>query len=187
MDSKAAKRLKLQLLILRTQSGSESGFRELFHSFNGLTFKYLSSLLNEADAQDAQQLVWLKVYQQISKLSSPFGFTRWLMQITHRAALDHLKKNTKATLVDVSDLDNDEGYLDRLNNEITIEVPEDFEQLHLAMSKLSFEHKEVLLLFYWQEFTCVEIAQILSCSIGTVKSRLFNARLHLQRTTTFEV
>jgi len=181
MDSKAATRLKLQLLILRTQSGSESGFKELFNSFKGLTFKYLSSLLNEADAQDIQQLVWLKVYQQISNLSSPFGFTRWLMQITHRAAVDHLNKSKKVTLVNDIELESNESLFD---DETGIEVPHDFEQLHIAMNKLSFEHKEVLLLFYWQEFSCVEIAQVLSCSPGTVKSRLFNARQQLQRTKT---
>lgn len=92
MDAQAAKRLKLQLLILRTQSGSESAFKELFNNFNGLTYQYLHSALNQADVDDAQQLVWIKVYQQISKLSSPFGFKRWLMQITHRVALDQAKK-----------------------------------------------------------------------------------------------
>lgn len=177
MDLKAAKRLKLQLLILRTQSGSESGFKELLKLFNGLTMKYLGTLLDDADIEDAQQLVWLKVYQQISNLSSPFGFKRWLMQITHRVAVDYLKGNEKykkTTYV--------ESGTSFLSETESIEIPKGFEQLHIAISKLSIEHKEVILLFYWQEFTCMEISQILSCSVGTVKSRLFNARQYLQRT-----
>lgn len=176
MDSQTSKRLKLKLLILRTQSGSEAGFKELFNSFKSLTFKYLSSLLNKTDVEDAQQQVWFKVYQQISNLSSPFSFTKWLMQITHRVAFDNLNKNKKFTIE--SNIENNEVFEEF---EDMIEIPKGFEQLYLALGQLSFEHKEVILLFYWQEFTCVEIAQILGCSSGTVKSRLFNARQQLQR------
>jgi len=179
MDSKASKNLKLQLLIIRTQSGSESGFKELFYSFKNLTLKYLSSLLDEADIEDAHQLVWIKVYQQISKLSSPFGFKRWLMQITHRVAVDHLTRSKKHKQTNTSHIDASKH---ASVDDITIEVPKNFEQLYVAMSQLSFDHKEIILLFYWQEFTCVEIAQILNCSVGTVKSRLFSARQCLQRT-----
>ena len=179
MDSNASKRLKLQLLILRTQSGSDSGFRELFDSFKGLTLKYLSSLLNELEIDDVQQQIWFKVYQQISNLSSPFGFKRWLLQITHRSAIDHLKKTKRHITVNETELVNSDPFIE---NETAIEIPKDFESLRLALKKLSFDHREVVLLFYWQDFTCIEIAQIIGCSIGTVKSRLFNARLQLQRT-----
>jgi RNA polymerase sigma-70 factor (ECF subfamily) len=177
MDSSASKRLKLQLLILRTQSGSDSGFRELFDSFKGLTLKYLSSLLNELEVDDVQQQVWFKVYQQISNLSSPFGFKRWLLQITHRSAIDHLKKTKRDIPVNEIEFVSSHPF-----KEDEIEIPKDFESLRHALKELSFYHREVVLLFYWQEFTCIEIAQIIDCSIGTVKSRLFNARLQLQRT-----
>lgn len=184
MDSNAAKKLKLQLLIIRTQSGCEAGFKELFNSFKGLTFKYLGSLLNEADIEDAQQLVWIKVYQQISRLSSPFGFKRWLIQIAHRVAIDYL--NRSKNVIQPNDALAEENE-PPLTEDITIEVPQDFEHLYKAMDKISFEHKEVILLFYWQEFTCAEIAQILNCSVGTVKSRLFNARQHLQNTKSINI
>jgi RNA polymerase sigma-70 factor (ECF subfamily) len=180
MDSKASKKLKLQLLILRTQSGCEFAFKELFHSFKGLTYNYLKTLLNENDAEDAQQQVWLKVYQNISKLFSPYGFKRWLMQITHRVAVDHINKVNKFT----ASLDDDIENIEQLfENELTVQLPIDFKNLHTALNDLSFEHKEVILLFYWQEFTCIEIAQILNCSTGTVKSRLFHARekLHFKK------
>jgi len=179
MDSNASKRLKLQLLILRTQSGSDSGFRELFDSFKGLTLKYLSSLLNELERDDVQQQVWFKVYQQISSLSSPFGFKRWLLQITHRSAIDHLKKTKRYISVNEPELLNNVSFIE---DDTTIEIPKDFGPLFVAMKNLSFDHREVILLFYWQDFTCIEIAQIIGCSLGTVKSRLFNARQQLQRT-----
>lgn len=179
MDSYASERLKLQLLILRTQSGSDSGFRELFDSFKGLTFKYLSSLLNELERDDVQQQVWFKVYQQISSLSSPFGFKRWLLQITHRSAIDHLKKTKRYITVNEPELLNNVLFIE---DDTAIEIPKDFEPLLIALKNLSFNHREVIFLFYWQDFTCIEVAQIIGCSIGTVKSRLFNARLQLQRT-----
>ena len=145
MDSNAAKRLKLQLLILRTQSGSEPGFRELFNSFKGLTLKYLGSLLNEVDTDDVQQQVWFKVYQQISTLSSPFGFKRWLLQITHRSAIDHLKKNKKYKINNETELESHSSFRE---SETTIQIPKDFESLRIALQKISFDHREVILLFY---------------------------------------
>jgi RNA polymerase sigma-70 factor (ECF subfamily) len=181
VDIKASEKLKLQLLILRTQSGSETGFKELFNLFKNLTFKYLSSLINEADIDDIQQQVWFKVYQQISNLSSPFGFKRWLIQITHRTALDHIKKKKKYVASDDIESAINDVVLESNN---TIKITNNFEQLHIALNHLSFDHKEIILLFYWQEFTCVEIAQILGCTVGTVKSRLFNARQKLKHIKT---
>lgn len=177
MDSKASKQLKLQLLILRTQSGCEFAFRELFNSFKGLTFNHLNTLLSQNDVEDIQQQVWFKVYQNVSKLSSPFGFKKWLMQITHRVAIDHLKKTKNFTSnhdEEISSLEQD------FESELTLDLPSDFHNLHIAIHDLPFDHKEVILLFYWQEFTCFEIGQILNCSTGTVKSRLFHAREKLQ-------
>jgi len=176
MDCKSTGKLKLQLLILRSQSGCESGFQELFGLFKGYTFKYLSTLLGQIDAEDVQQQVWFKVYQQLPSLSNPYGFKRWLTQVAHRAALDHLKVNRKHR-----DSVDPEVEVQDLDKTPQVKIPQDFERLHKALNKLSFEHKEVILLFYWQEFTCVEIAQILNCNVGTVKSRLFNARQQLQR------
>ncbi|WP_448548304.1 RNA polymerase sigma factor [Thalassotalea fusca] len=176
MDCKSTSKLKLQLLILRAQSGCESGFQELFGLFKGYTFKYLNTLLGQTDAEDVQQQIWFKVYQQLPSLSNPYGFRRWLTQIAHRAALDHLKLNKKHVVSFEPEVE-----VQGLDKTFQINIPQNFELLHKALNKLSFEHKEVILLFYWQEFTCVEIAQILNCNVGTVKSRLFNARQQLQR------
>ena len=178
MESKADRRLKIQLLILRAQAGSESGFRDLFDMFKGLTCSYLNQLFNEIDRDDVQQQVWLKVYQQLPKLNSPYGFKRWLLQITHSVAFDHLKQSNRHYEVFTDNCIESEQIIDE---KLMSELHDNFDSLHAAINKLSFEHKEVVLLFYWQDFNCSDIAQILSCSVGTVKSRLFSARQYLSK------
>lgn len=177
MDIYAANNLKVQIIVLRAQSGSKSAFKELYELFHQATFKYLVSLINEADAQDVNQRVWLKVYQQLTKLVSPFGFKRWLMQMAHREAIDLLRRERKYSAFEQVDEQNVEQQATLVT---TFELPTDYEHLHAAIKSLPFTQKEVLLLHYWQDFSCIEIAHILSCSEGTVKSRLFNARQKLQ-------
>jgi RNA polymerase sigma-70 factor (ECF subfamily) len=174
------KNIKLQLLILRTQAGCDRGFRELYDSFYKITRNYLSQLLPISEIDDIQQHVWLTVYQKISTLSTPFGFTKWLITITHRVAIDQLKKsNTYESRHEVVEkLET----IDFTKQDITnIKSDIEYNLLYEALNKIPIQQKEVILLYYWQEFSCPEISQIVGCSIGTVKSRLFNARQSLER------
>ena len=87
--------LKLSLLILRAQTGDHQAFTALYEQFKLASYRYVFSLLSQYDAEvdDINQQIWLKVYQHLSKLQSPYGFTRWLMTIAHREVIAYSRKH----------------------------------------------------------------------------------------------
>lgn len=100
------------------------------------------------------------------------------MKITHRLAIDHLTKENKyqQLALNVSDMAQGADFSELLKTGTL-----SYKRLYGAIDGLSIDHKEVIMLFYWQDFSCSQIAQILCCSSGTVKSRLFTAREILEK------
>lgn len=171
--------LRLHLLVLRCQTGDEQSFARLMQLFGSRTLRYLHGLVGEA-AEDVQQEVWLSVYRHIAGLARPSAFRTWLFRTTRHRALDFLRKERREReliadvpldVIDEQDAARDEGGLDAT-------VPDE------AFAALSAPQREVLLLRYRDDMSYAEIALIVGCSVGTVRSRLHYARLRLQELLT---
>ena len=172
--------LKQHLLVLRCQAGDEQAFARLYDRYHRDTFRYLTGLLDKQTAEDVQQVVWLTVYQKIATLSHPGRFKIWLYQITRNRAIDFLRKEQRQTELFAA-LDEDEG-------NASIQASDDkwlagqSLDLETAMRTLSTAHREVLMLRFWEGMPYAEIALIVGCSIGTVRSRIHHAKLKLKNT-----
>jgi RNA polymerase sigma-70 factor (ECF subfamily) len=166
---------RLFLLVLRCQAGDETAFSRLMKWFGARTLAHLRGLLGD-DADDVQQEVWLAVYMRIGALSNPRAFRTWLFQTTRHRAIDFLRSRKRerelleeaAREVDFANAP-DEG-IGGLNQS----------SLAAALKDLSPAQREVLLLRYEEDMTYAQIAVIVGCSIGTVRSRLHHAKLRLQ-------
>ena len=166
---------RLYLLVLRCQAGDESAFNRLMERFGGRTLAHLRGLLGD-DAEDVQQEVWLTVYRRISALSNPRAFRTWLFQTTRHRAIDFLRaRKREREIVDevASEIDEAVVPADTL-------ASVDQSALAAALEQLSPAHREVLLFRYQEEMSYAEIAVVLGCSIGTVRSRLHHARRRLE-------
>lgn len=166
---------RLFLLVLRCQAGDETAFSRLMEWFGARTLAHLRGLLGD-DADDVQQEVWLAVYMRIGALSNPRAFRTWLFQTTRHRAIDFLRsrKRERELLEEAAreiDFANapDEG-IGGLNQS----------SVAAALNDLSPPQREVLLLRYEEDMTYAQIAVIVGCSIGTVRSRLHHAKLRLQ-------
>jgi RNA polymerase sigma-70 factor, ECF subfamily len=174
--------VQLHLLVLRCQVGDEGAFTRLFALFSSRTLAYLRGLVGDA-ADDVQQEVWLAVYRGISGLNNPNAFRTWLFRTTRHRAVDVLRreKRERALFLDVSSEDE---------QVVGVAAHHDTDDFHqplpaAALAKLSALHREVLQLRYGDDLSYAEIALVVGCSVGTVRSRLHNAkqRLHeLMRT-----
>jgi RNA polymerase sigma-70 factor (ECF subfamily) len=165
-------------LVLRCQSGDEAAFVKLYNHFYDRTLRYLKGLVNEQDALDLHQDIWSTVFQKIASLSNPNALRTWLYQTTRNRAIDYLRRKKR--------------YLDVLQ-EIASEIDErapDFEderwlsveskRLNRAMGMLPVAHRDVLMLRFWEDMSYTEIALIVGCSVGTVRSRLHHAKLNVK-------
>lgn len=164
--------IRQHVLVLRCQTGDEGAFARLFEWFGVRTLGYLRGLLGE-DADDVQQEVWLTVYRSVRHLSNPRAFRTWLFQTTRHRAIDFLRRRRR-----------ERELLDQVAAELSLsaapEGPEtdrlDASALTAALEGLSPLHREVLLLRYQDDLSYAEIALVLGCSIGTVRSRLHHAK-----------
>lgn len=165
-----------ELLVLRCRRGDAQAFRELVGTFERRLFYYLRRLTDdEEEAWDLIQQTWLKVLRGIHSLRDPRRFKSWLYSIARRTAADRIRS------LAVDRARQDESNLEEIPDENP--GPEDFENaglVHYGLGKLPLEQREILTLFFLEEFSLAEISDILKLPVGTVKSRLHRARNSLR-------
>jgi RNA polymerase sigma-70 factor (ECF subfamily) len=165
-----------QTLVVRCQTGDRNAMEELFLRHNRALGYYLRRMLNEADAADLQQEVWLTVIRRIKQLRNPEAFVVWLYQIARNRAVNRLSaQHPTESLRECAAVDN---CADVADPEFS---PIDAAQIHKALAHLSVPHREVLLLRFMEDLSYEQIAEITNCNVGTVRSRLHYAKLALHR------
>ena len=156
--------------------------RYLSHIYNFI-YRYVG---HSAEAEDLSQEVFIKCWQHLKSFDPQKKFKTWLFTIAKNTALDWLKK--KKTL-NFSDLINPEGENPLLDN-LTDPAPLPDEilaqadialELNSALSQLPAHYRQVLELYYHEEFNLREIAEILAAPIDTVKSRHRRALIYLRQ------
>jgi RNA polymerase sigma factor (sigma-70 family) len=159
------------LLAVRCQLGERAAFDELIRRWAEPLRRYVRRVGGDAGAADELvQDIWLGVLQGIRRLQDPMRFRPWLFGIAHRRLMDCLRERYAAP---DSVADGAEA--------VAADLPDperDLEarQLERGLRKLPASEREVLSLFYLEELSLAEVAQVLAIPVGTVKSRLFRAR-----------
>lgn len=165
--------LKLYFLIMRVQVGDAQAFQELYQLFHKSSLRFLQNLVKGEEAQDLNQELWLTIYKQVAGLAEPRRFKTWLFQIARNKAMDYFRSSKRL---------NEFHDMLASDSEALVSVPSiDFEpdnnaKLQLALTKVSTKLREALVLNYFEGMDYEEIALITGCSVGTVKSRIHNAK-----------
>jgi len=158
-------------IALRCQSGEPSGFEDLVAMTERPLLYYAAKLTGNVEAAlDILQDVWVRAFRGIRGLKDPASLRPWLYRITHGIAVDRMRRNHsrgRAEEVHLAAFQEsaDPSFAD-----------EDSAALHQALNELSFEHREVLVLHFLEAFSVAEIAAVVGCSEGTVKSRIHYAK-----------
>jgi RNA polymerase sigma-70 factor (ECF subfamily) len=142
---------------------------------------------NHEDASDLAQEAFIKAFQALKSFKGGSSFYTWVYRIAVNKTINFLKQRKNRTHLSLDDLDLNAEHdpdLVALISEKTprreINLSELQERLNTAMLKLSEPHRLVVTLHDVQEMSHEEIAKIMGCNIGTVRSRLFYARQQLQ-------
>lgn len=170
--------LRLHLMVLRCQAGDERAFRSLLDEFGGRTLRYLRGLVDD-DADDVQQEVWLSVYRSIASLANPRAFRTWLFSTTRRRAIDHLRKRRRGRELIVDSSDGERESQDVAADD---SAKDDLDGAALGdvLAGLPPPQREVLVLRFQDELSYAEIALVVGCPVGTVKTRIHHAKRKLQ-------
>ena len=166
--------LRAKVLVLRAQLGDKDAFGRLFERYHGPVLYYVRRLLGDLDrAEDVLQDVWLTVYRQIGRLEEPLAFPVWLYRIARNKTIQRLR----AKRIEIPLEEHSAAWAEVPADDFT---PEQAGQIHTCLEKLSRRHREVLVLRFMQQMKYEQIASVVGCSVGTVKSRLHHAKHKLR-------
>jgi RNA polymerase sigma-70 factor (ECF subfamily) len=163
------------LLVMRAQARDEKAFQQLVAQYERRLLYYIHRILgNDADRADVLQEIWIRVFLKITTLRTPEAFRVWLYKIAHDASVSQLRKSKRRETRTLTD--EHEGDVADTNDWNEFELLEDAQLVHDALGRLSLPHREVLTLRFLEELELADIAEVVGCGVGTVKSRLHYAK-----------
>ena len=165
-------------LILAAQGGDSSAFSTLVNRYSRRVFRLAYSFVhNVDDAADIVQEVFIRAYRNISRFDTDRAFYPWLHRITRNLSINlkSRKANTEATLPaeEILSAVSADPLAVALKNERLISIRD-------AIDELPPMHREIIVLKHYQECSYSEMAEILDVPVGTIMSRLYNARQKLK-------
>ncbi len=175
-------------LVRRVQAGEVAAFDVLIQKYRERLYAIIYNLTsNREDASDLAQEAFIKAFRSIGNFKGDSSFFTWLYRIAVNASLTHLKRNRMRRFFsfenlgeEVSQSDLVEALTDKLQSDKPAIIKELQEKLNEALQRLSLKHRTVVVLFEIEGLSHQEIAQVMNCSEGTVRSRLHYAKLQLQ-------
>ncbi len=177
---------KLVSLVKGAQSGDAASSEELFEAFyNDVYYFALKTVKEESLACDITQEAFIEIFNTIQNLKEPAAFVAWMRRIAYHQCTRYFKKK-KDVLVDEDEDGN--TMFDSLADDDAGAIPsevlekEDFRKTILSMiDTLSEEQRSAIFLYYFDELSVAQIAEIQGVSEGTVKSRLNYARKAMKK------
>ena len=175
-------------LVKRARRGDLAAYDDLVRRYQERIYATLYHMTsNHEDANDLAQEAFIKAFQALKSFKGGSSFYTWVYRIAVNKTLNFLKSRKNRAMFSLNDVDFNAENNPDLVALISEKTPrreagltELQEKLNEAMQKLSEQHRLVVTLHDVQGLAHEEIAQIMDCNVGTVRSRLFYARQQLQ-------
>lgn len=169
-------------LIKSAQAGDISAYNKLYYKYNKFTTAILHDFIKDYDeSRDINNLVWLKVYENLSKFVDYSSFGGWLRILTNRIAIDYLRQlkpsmyvprdTEESDSLGVKEVDYGEATVDGISYNQILEMFRQFPE----------DVRRVFELHYIDQLTVSEISKQLGIPTGTVKSHLSRKRKLLKK------
>jgi|LSQX01.1.fsa_nt_gb RNA polymerase sigma-70 factor (ECF subfamily) len=179
----------IEELVERARRGDGAAFGQLVDEYKDKIYNYVSRMLNDPyEAEDVTQEAFLRAYRSLPRFRGASSFHTWLYRIASNLAIDVVRKRKRQEPTYSLDepMESDDGEYER-------EIPDDSGSpedksttretrvaVRRAIMELPEKLRDVMILYELQGETYEDIAEILNVPLGTVKSRLFNARNRLK-------
>ncbi len=176
-------------LVQRAQANDRAAFNEIVLRYKSKVYNYIFRMIHSAlDAEDLTQETFVRAYQSIRSFQSRASLNTWLFRIATNLCIDYSRRNKRVAgmTTSLSQEGSEEEEVEReipdrafdpqrllLNKELGL-------KLNAALAELPEKLRTVVLLYDVEGLPYEEIAAIVGCPLGTVKSRIFNARSSLR-------
>ncbi len=170
-------------IVLRCQNGDADAMGTLIVRYQHWVYNIAYGILgHHQDAEDAAQDAFVSAWENIGRFQFRSRFSTWLYRIVKNKCLNHIDQYQRRK-TDPTEIDDSQPWvpLDTTTPEEQALRNEEKEIVHAALAKLKPSYREILVLRELQDLTYEEIAEILGCTLGRVKSRLHEARKALKK------
>ena len=163
------------IIIDNVLAGNQSAYAQLVNKYKGYAFTIANKILqNRPDAEEAAQDAFIKAYHHLAAFNRDAKFSTWLYRIVFNTAVSYKRKN-KRKFEDIESTviahaQEGDAALERMDKQ---------KYVNLALSKLNDADRTAITLFYLQEFSLEEIAEITGMQANTTKVRIHRARAKL--------
>jgi RNA polymerase sigma-70 factor (ECF subfamily) len=172
-------RIQDEWLALRCQSGEREAFEDLVAVMEQPLLYYAAKLTGSTDrALDVLQEAWIKAFAGLHGLREPAALRPWLYRLVRGLAVDRVRREAAREKAEEAWTD---GFEEGAEPEFSAE---DADAIHAALDQLPLPHREVLVLHFIEEMPVAEIAAVVGCPAGTVKSRIHHAKRTMKRILT---
>jgi RNA polymerase sigma-70 factor (ECF subfamily) len=165
--------------------GDTAAFNELVRRHGDNLLSYLTRISsNKEQAEDLFQETFKRVHQKAHTFSGG-RFKSWLYKIATRAAIDSFRREKRFRVVSLGQADCDGSNCPQLAELVLADNSydpsdraaraEQAEQVKQAVMSLPDRQRVTLVLAYYQQLSYPEVAEVLGCSVGTVKTQMFRA------------
>ncbi|MGD9896749.1 MAG: sigma-70 family RNA polymerase sigma factor [Candidatus Methylacidiphilaceae bacterium] len=177
-------------LVLCLQNGDLAAFDQLVKRYQARLYRVIYGvLLHHEDTNDVLMETFVKAYRNMGRFRIGASFYTWIYRIAVNTAISHRRKFARFRSTGGAGEGDDEertpeAFVDESAGKEAlrkIELQELHRELDQALGQLSEAHRAVVTLFDIEGLSHGEIAKILGCSEGTVRSRLFYAHKRLQQ------
>lgn len=174
-----------EALVLLAREGDRAATEELFRRHWSAAHRVAYRLLgHDQDAQDATQECMIKALSHLNDFDGRSGFRTWLLRIVTNAAFDAgRRRKRRATFgLGTNESEGQHQYEPAVENDPALALKrQDLRKtLDAALHKIPPKQRETFVLFAEAGLSYLEIAEVQDVPIGTVMSRIYNARIKLQ-------
>lgn len=172
-------------IVARLRKGERRLYATLVERYREKGFSLaLRILRNREDAEEALQDAFVRAYNGLGNFEGSSSFGTWFYRILYNVCMTSLEKRKRAPLLGETETDGPEEAAEEpgLPGDYSgAEVRDLVERVAAVLARLPARYASVISMFYTQELSYPEIAEVTGMPIGTVKTHLFRARALLQK------
>jgi RNA polymerase sigma factor (sigma-70 family) len=171
--------IEQELLAVRCQLGEMPAFEELVARWHTPLWQYVRRMADRDElADEIIQETWLRLLRGIVRLRDPTKLVPWMFGIARHVMIDRLRQKYKQEAFLENAIDDLKTSAEDAGDS---ERRDDIANVLDKLENLAMPQRELLTLYYLDELSIDEVAQVIGVPVGTVKSRLYHARNNLKQ------
>jgi RNA polymerase sigma-70 factor (ECF subfamily) len=168
-----------QDLLKQVASGDQNAMSEFYDRFHSAVYHFALKRMREpSDAAEVLNLVMLEVWKTAGRFEGRSKVRTWLLGITNHKIIDALRKIGRHEGEELTDVHEDESQHEAID---LVALSEHAGFIQRCMEALSDAHRQVVHLAFFEDLVYTEIADIMECPEGTVKTRMYHAKTALKK------